>query len=133
MSCMSRPLGVSLLTVFFAFGALMASLTSVMLLFPGSILDTLWRLNQRAHESFTALGFWAVLLMIAVATACATAASGLWRCTRWGYVTALVILSINLIGDTMSVFIAHDWRTLIGLPIGSGMIVYLTKKRSVFE
>ncbi|MGB8768542.1 MAG: hypothetical protein WCC92_02935, partial [Candidatus Korobacteraceae bacterium] len=39
---------------------------------------------------------------------------------------------INLAGDTTNAVIAHDWRTLIGLPIGGAMVVYLLTKRSAF-
>jgi len=60
------------------------------------------------------------------------AALGLQRCKRWGYWTALAILCINLAGDTTNAVIAHDWRTLIGLPIGGAMVVYLLTKRSAF-
>src|SRR5215813_13009167 len=63
MPCTARPFGVTLLSLFCVFGTLMASLTAVMLLFPGTILDLLWRLNPRAHEGFAMLGWWAVLLM----------------------------------------------------------------------
>lgn len=127
-----RPPGVTLLALFFVFAMLMASLAAFMLRFPGSFLDSLWRVNPRAHEGFTVLGLWAVLLMLVVASACATAAFGLWRCACWGYIAALVILSVNLLSDTMSVLIGHDWRTLIGLPIGGAMIVYLLSRRHVF-
>jgi len=33
----------------------------------------------------------------------------------------------------MNALIANDWRTLIGLPIGGAMLVYLLKKRRVFR
>jgi len=132
MPCTVRPLGVTLLSLFCVFGTLMASLTAVMLLFPGSILDSLWRLNPRSHEEFAVLGLWAVLLMVVIASACATVAFGLWRCARWGYIAAIVGISVNLVGDTMNAVIGHDWRTLIGLPIGGAAIIYLVSKRRVF-
>src|SRR5437868_13588451 len=125
----NRPIGTTLLALFFIFGAGMASLTALMLLFPGSILEPLWRLNPRAHEGFGAMGAWAVLLMLTVATACAVAAAGLWRCTRWGTTLAIVILSVNLLGDTMNALIGRNWRTLIGLPVGGAMILYLMSQR----
>jgi len=74
-----------------------------------------------------------VLSMALVASACAAAAFGLWRCARWGYITAVVILSVNLLGDSMNAVIEHDWRTLIGLPVGGAMIIYLVSKRRVFK
>lgn len=128
-----RPLGVTLFSFFFVFGTLMASLAAVMLLFPGSFLEPLWRLNPRAQQGFAVLGLWAVLGMVVVASACAMAALGLWHCARWGYMTALSILSVNLLGDTMNFILGHDWHALIGLPIGGGMIVYLIKRRAIFD
>lgn len=130
MTNRGRPLGISALSLFFVFGVVMSGLAALMLLFPGSVLEPLWRLNPRAREGFAAMGALAVLLMAVVCVACATAALGLWRGTRWGYWTALAILSVNLAGDTLNVFIAHDWRTLIGLPIGGAMIAYLVSKRA---
>jgi uncharacterized membrane protein (DUF2068 family) len=127
-----RPLGISAVSVFFIFGAAMSALAAVMLLFPGSPLDSLWRLNPHAHEGFATMGPWAVLLMAAVCVACATAAIGLWRCKRWGLWAAIATLGINLAGDTANAFLAHDRRTLIGLPIGIAMIVYLLACRHVY-
>src|SRR5438105_2968948 len=108
MSFSSRPAGVTALGLFFAFGTSMAFLAAMMLLFPGSILEPLWRLNPHARESFAAMGLWAVLLMAIVSAACATASIGLWRRKLWGYVTALTILSMNLIGDTTNALLQND-------------------------
>ena len=51
---------------FFAFGAMMCLLTIVLLVFPGTKLDSLWNLNPDAHVAFQSLGSWSVLLMLAV-------------------------------------------------------------------
>ena len=128
----SRPPGITALSFFFLFGTVMSGLAAVTLLFPGSVLEPLWRLNPRARDGFAAIGSWAVLLMVLVCMACGMAALGLQRCKRWGYWMALFILTINLAGDTANAVIAHDWRTLMGLPIGGAMIVYLLTKRSMF-
>lgn len=132
MTNRGRPLGISALSLFFLFGVAMSGLAAVMLLFPGSVLEPLWRLNPHAREGFAGMGAWAVLLMGAVCVACATAALGLWRGTRWGYWTALYILGVNLVGDTLNAVMARDWRTLIGLPIGGAMVAYLVSKRRWF-
>ncbi len=129
----TRPAGITVISLFFVFGTLMSGLAGVMLLFPGSVLEPLWRLNPHAREGFALIGPPAVLLMAVVCLACATAARGLWRCTRWGYWTALAILTINLAGDSANVLIARDWRTLIGLPIGGLMIWYLLREKHVFS
>ncbi len=132
MSCQSRPLSITAVSAFFVFSALMSGLSAVMLQFPGTLFDPLWRLNPRAHEGFAAMGPVAVLLMAAVCLACAVASLGLWTCKRWGFWTALFILSVNLAGDVTNSLLRHDWRTLIGLPIGGLMIAYLLRQRCVF-
>jgi hypothetical protein len=132
MNPQQRTPGITAMAAFFWFGACMSGLAGLMLLFPGSILDPLWRLNPRAQEGFAGMGGWAVLLMVVVCVACATAARGLWRCKRWGLWTVLAILTVNLAGDTANSVVAHDARTLIGLPIGGLMIFYLVRKRPLF-
>jgi hypothetical protein len=133
MTSHTRPAGITAVSLFFVFGAVMSGLTALMLLFPGSPLEPLWRLNPRAREGFAAMGGWAVLLMFVVCAACSTAAAGLRGCARWGYWTALAVLGINLAGDTINAFAARDWRTLIGLPIAGVMIAYLITKRGTFK
>jgi hypothetical protein len=129
---MNRPLGVSAISLFFAFGALMAALSSAMLLFPGSGLDRVWRLNPQAKQGLTGLGLGGIILMAVVCVACAAAALGLRRCRRWGLWLAVAILGVNLAGDLGNALLLHDWRTLIGLPIGGAMIGYLIVRRRVF-
>ena len=110
----------------------MSGLTFLLLLFPRSALDLSWRLNPRAHEALSSLGWPALLLMGATCLACATAAVGLWRCTRWGLWTALAILIVNLLGDAGNALFTADKRALIGLPIGGMMIWYLVWRRRFF-
>jgi len=132
MNSFHRPPGITALSLFFVFGALMSGLTVFLLLFPGSVLEPAWRLNPRAHEAFAAMGLWAVLLMALVCLVCILAATGLWRCKRWGFWTALGILSVNLAGDTTNALITGDKRTMIGLPIAGVMIWYLIRRRRLF-
>src|SRR5262245_59809450 len=86
------------LAVFFSFGAIMCALTLALLLFPGTTLDSLWRLNPHARPAFQAFGSWSIVLMLIVGTACLFAAVGLWRGALWGTRLALTILSINIVG-----------------------------------
>jgi hypothetical protein len=129
MSDQRTPLGIKLLAAFFTIGAAVCLLTIVMLLFPGGALDSLWRLNPDAQVAFQQLGKLSILLMLIVGAACALAAIGLAHRASWGIPLALVILAVNLVGDTLNAFLRHDLRTLIGLPIGGAMIVYLLSVR----
>ena len=110
---------------FFAFSATMCALTVCLLLFPGSALDSLWRLNPDARLAFASLGHWSLVLMLTVGTACLFAAIGLWRGRPWGTWLALIILSINMLGDLTNVFVRRDYRGLIGVPVAGAMIFFL--------
>ena len=117
------------LTVFFAFGALMSSVTALALVAPGKWSEQLWRLNPPARVGLEAMGRWAVPLMLSVALACAGAAVGLWRGERWGHRLAVAVLGVNLAGDLANTILRGDRRTLIGLPIGGAMLLYLLSRR----
>jgi hypothetical protein len=115
---------------FFAFGVAMCALTSGLLLFPGTALDSLWRLNPDAHLVFRSIGSWSIVLMVTVGTACFLAAIGLWQGALWGTRLALIILSVNIIGDLINALFRHDYRALIGLPISAVMIFYLVRSKT---
>ena len=103
VSAGERLRGVTLLTIFFLFGALMAGVTALLLLFPGTAMDALWRLNPQAREGFVAMRKAAVLMMLIVFAACATTAADsgdlpvgvtgwLWRSYLWMSSVTLSIL-----------------------------------------
>lgn len=112
---------------FFAFGAIMCVLTLLLLLFPGSALDSLWRLNPEARLAFQSFGRWSFVLMLTVGIACAMATIGLWQGKVWGTRLALTILSVNMIGDIVNALFRRDYRALIGLPVGAAMIFLLVR------
>ena len=107
----------------------MCTLTIVLVLFPGTPLDSLWRFNPNAHSAFSSMGPAALLLMLVVGTGCGFAAVGLWRKAFCGDWTALTILSLNIVGELFNALVRHDYRSLIGVPIGGAMIVYLARYR----
>jgi hypothetical protein len=127
---MRRPVGLTLLSAFFVFGALMASLAFLGLLFPGGVLEPMWRLNRHAQVGLLELQWWGILLMLGVAIACALAAIGLWIRARWGHRLAVTILAVNLLGDLFNALVLGDLRTLIGIPVGGAMIFYLMSART---
>jgi len=108
----------------------MCTLTIVLLIFPGSPLDSLWTLNPDARVAFQSLGKGAIWLMFVVGAGCAFAAIGLWRRSLWGIRIALVILSLNIFGDLLNAVIRHDYHALIGLPVGGAMIFYLARYKT---
>lgn len=127
---MRRPVGLTILAAFFAFGSLMALLASLGLLLPDGVLEPIWRLNPNALVALTALHSWGTVLMLTVGIACALAAIGLWRRALWGHHVAVGILAVNLVGDVLNAALRGDLRALIGIPIGGAMILYLLRSRT---
>jgi hypothetical protein len=107
----------------------MALLTLVMLVFPGGALDSLWRINPDAQVAFQSIGRWAIVLMVVVASACGLAAAGLAKLAPWGRTLAVAVLIVNLLGDVGGALLRGDPGTLIGVPIGGAMILYLLSDR----
>ena len=126
---MQKSRGHPWLAMFFAFGTMMCVVMLALLLFPGTALDTSWRLNPDARPAFESLGSWSVVIMVVVGAACLVAAIGLWRRAFWGTRLALAILSINIVGDLINALLRHDYRALIGLPVGAAMIFFLLRSR----
>jgi hypothetical protein len=125
----ARPWGVSALAVFFGFGAGISFVTFFALLFPGSFLEPMWRLNPRARESFGAMGVSGPVLMVVVSTACASAAAGLWRGRRWGHLLALALLTFSLLGDLANALLGVEPRAWAGVPVAALMLGYLATAR----
>jgi hypothetical protein len=124
-----RSVGTILLVIFFAAGALICLVTMLALAFPGGLLESIWRLKPEARLEFQQIGSWSVALMAVVGAACGLAAFGLARNAEWGRRLAIGVLTVNLAGDLLNALLRHDPRTLIGLPIGGLMILYLLKRR----
>ena len=124
-----HPIGIILLVVFFAAGAVICSVVMLALAFPGSVLESVWRLRPDARTEFREFGTWSIALMATVGAACGLAAFGLARGAEWGRQLAIGVLTVNLVGDMFNAVFRHDLRTLIGLPIGGLMIWYLVRRR----
>jgi uncharacterized membrane protein (DUF2068 family) len=115
------------LSASFTVGAIMCALTIALLLFPGTGLDVLWRLNPDAHAALQSIGSWSIAIMLVVGSSCLLAAIDLWRSAIWGTWIAVIILTANMAGDLFNAFFRHDYRALVGLPVAAAMIFYLVR------
>ena len=132
---MTRPIGMTALSMFFVGGSGLAAISAVSLAWPGSVLEPMWQLNPRARQGFVSMHGWAVPLMIAVSLACGAAGLGLWRGRPWGRIVAMSILVIQLAGDVLNVALGLEPRAIVGIPIVAALLVYLTRAsvRAFFE
>lgn len=130
-----RPRAITALSIFFFVGAVISFTASMSLLISNSFLDSMWRLNPRAHENLSSLGLWAVMLLSTVSLCCLAAASGLWTISRWGYWLAVGLIATNLIGDITNVVLGTEPRAIVGIPIAGLILGYLMtrKVRALFS
>ena len=126
----SRPWTVTALSVFFALGATISGLSFIALMFPGGLLEPMWRLNPRAREQFAWMGGWAMLLMAVVSVLCASTARGLWRGSRFGFVLGVTMLLVSLLGDLANAVLGIEPRAWVGVPIAALLLVVLATRRS---
>jgi hypothetical protein len=125
----SRPFGITALSIFFFAATGITFVAAVSLLFPNGLLEPIWRLNPRARVGLGAIGLGAPLLFFVVASACALAAIGLWRGARWGYWIANAILIINTLGDLINVISETERRAIVGIPIVVLILAYLFSRK----
>jgi hypothetical protein len=124
-----RPGGITALSIFFGAGAAISLTSAVALVFPGSFLEPMWRLNPRARTAFAGLDPWAPVLLAVVCAACAAAALGLWRGRRWGHRLAIALIAINLAGDLVNVALGIEPRAIAGVPVAALILLYLGSAR----
>ena len=108
----------------------MSGTSLVALLAPGGFLEPMWRVNPRSHEQFLAMGIWAPVLMAVVCAACSTAAVGLWRRRRWGFVVGVALLATSLAGDLANALSGLEPRAWFGVPIAVLFLALLLAPRS---
>lgn len=123
-----RPVGIIALCIFFSAGALISFTAGVSLLIPGNLLEPMWRLNPRGHESLVQMGSWATILLFAVSLSCAAAAAGLWRRAGWGHRVAVTLIAINLLSSVANTLLGTEPRAIVGIPIALGLMLYLLSK-----
>ncbi len=134
----SRPFGISALSIFFFIATGITFVAAFSLLFPNGLLEPIWKLNPRARVGLGGIGIWAALIF-AVALACVIAAVGQWRGARCGYLMAISIMTINSLADLFNVVSRkraegdnrNTGRHLdIGIPIQSkGETIFLVADR----
>lgn len=122
MSAPFRAIGV-----FLVFGAIMATLAALTLLWPGTALDRAWTLNPLAHAQLSTRPrlFGSMFVLLTVTLTCA--AIGWFRLRRWGWDLAVTIISIQVAGDFGNLLRGDLLRGITGFLIAGGLLVYLLR------
>jgi hypothetical protein len=128
---MNRPLPVTIVAIFLFLATAIAAVVGISLLFPNPLLDRLWELNKQGAALFRSIGPVSGLFLLGLSCGTLAAGFGLLRGRRWAWWFALILFSIDALGDVVSYFLIHDvLRAGIGV-IVSSVFLYLLCRRNV--
>jgi hypothetical protein len=121
------PSGFAAVGIFLFFGATMASLVAITLLWRGTSLDRIWSLNPKAYEQLAPLGGTVAILFTLLGVALAAAGIGWFRRRLWGWRLAVAIITTQVVGDVINC-IRGDWlRGGIGVVIAGALLLFLLR------
>jgi len=117
------------MAVFLVFGATMATLAGITLLFPGSFLDPIWRLNPGAGEQLRQLGRGIGIAFLGLSAAMIAAAIG-WIKRRFrGWALAVIIIASQVPGDLVNALRGEFLKGAVGVVIAGALLVYLLQPK----
>ena len=123
------------MAVFLVFGAVMATLAGITLLFPGSSLEPIWRLNPEALEQLRQLGRGIGVAFLGLGAAMVAAAIGWIKRCFWGWALAVIIIASQVLGDLVNALRGEFLKGVVGVVIAGALLAYLIRPatRSAFE
>jgi hypothetical protein len=127
--------GFTAFGVFLFLGAAMASLAGTTLLWRGTGLDRIWRLNPRGWQQLAPLGNAAGIFFVLLAAVLALAGLGWSRRRAWGWRLGVAILATQVLGDLVNLLRGELLRGGIGFVIAGALLIYLLRPgiRGCFE
>jgi hypothetical protein len=127
--------GFTAIGMFLFFGAIMASLAAITLLWRGTVLDRLWALNPIAYKQLAPLGGTVGILFLLLGAALTTAGIGWFRRRLWGWRLAVVIITTQVLGDVVNCARGDFLRGGTGVLIAGALLLFLLqpKLRAMFS
>jgi hypothetical protein len=126
--------GFTAIGIFLFFGATMASLAAITLLWRGTALDGVWALNPTAYKELTRLGGSVGILFLLLGAALTVAGVGWFRHRLWGWRLAIAIIATQVLGDVVNCVRGDFLRGGVGVIIAGGLLLFLlrSKMRAAF-
>ena len=111
--------------IFLFFGATMASLAAITLLWQGTVLDGVWALNRTAYRQLAPVGSKVGVLFLGLSAALLAAGIGWFLRRCWAWRLAILIISIQIAGDFVNLVRGDWWRGATGVVIAGAVMIYL--------
>lgn len=120
-----RPVGVLIVGIFALAGTVVAILTGILIIHPGTFLDAMWNLNRAAHQQFAVLGKLAGYLLLGIAVILASTGYGLLKGFKWAWWLAVATFAVNGVGDAINIFIGEPLKGIAGLLVAGVFLLVL--------
>jgi hypothetical protein len=121
--------GFTAIGIFLFFGAIMASLAAITLLWRGTALDRLWDLNRTAYKQLAPLGGIVGIFFLVLGVVLTTAGIGWFRRRLWGWKLAVVIIAIQVLGDVVNCLRGDLLRGGTGVIIAGALLLFLLRSK----
>jgi hypothetical protein len=119
--------GFTAMGIFLFFGAIMASLAAVTLLWQGTALDRLWVLNPIAYKQLVPLGGTVGILLLLLGASLTTAGIGWFQRRLWGWRLAVLIIATQTLGDVVNCARGDLLRGGTGVIIAGALLLFLLR------
>ena len=120
-----RSAGIVSFGIFLFFGAAMAALAGTTLIWRGTILDGVWKLNPTGYRQLATLGRGVGIAFLLLSGLMAVAGIGWFRRRHWGWRLAVAIIAVQVLGDLVN-FLRGDFIPGgIGTTIAGALLLYL--------
>lgn len=124
-SATRSPRGIAAIGLFLLFGALMASLAGVTLVWRGTPLDRMWTLNPRAFGELAPYGKTVGIPFLLLGVTLAVAGVGWFKGRLWGWRLAVAVIATQVLGDLVNVFRGRVVEGGLGVAIAGALLFYL--------
>lgn len=121
----AAPRGFRAMAVFLFFGATMAILAGFTLVFRGTPVDNMWRLNPKAFQQLALLGRGIGIAFLVLSCALLCSAIGWLRRRYWGWLLATIIIVIQVIGDLVNAIRGEISQGIFGVAIAGLLLLWL--------
>jgi hypothetical protein len=125
----TNDFGLIAMGAFLLFGATMATLAGVTLLFPGTILDPMWKLNPVAGEQLHQLGPAVAIAFLALGAVMVVTTIGWMKRRFWAWALAVVIIASQVVGDLGNAIRGQYLQGAVGAVIGGALLIYLLQPK----
>jgi hypothetical protein len=118
---------ITAMGIFLFFGATMASLAGVTLIWRGTILDRMWAINAPAYRKLAPFGKTVGIPLLLLGATMAVAGTAWFRHRLWGWRLVVAIIATQVLGDLVNAFIGDLLRGGVGFVIAGLLLVYLLR------